>query len=65
MNHFVVPAIIIAMIAVLIVLVLGIFSMAKGGEFNKKYGNKIMQARVILQGAALVLIALAVMLSQK
>ncbi len=65
MNHLIVPAIIIAMLSVLAVMALGIFSMAKGGEFNKKYGNKIMQARVILQGAALGLIALAFLLAQK
>jgi hypothetical protein len=65
MNSFILPAILIAMLAVLIVMVLGIVSMVKGGEFNKKYGNKIMQARVILQGAALGLIALAFFISQK
>lgn len=59
MNTFSVIALIIAMLAVLAVLVVGIFSMIKGGEFNKKYGNKLMQARVILQGVALALLALA------
>jgi hypothetical protein len=29
--------------------------MAKGGEFNKKYGNKLMRARVALQGLAILL----------
>ena len=65
MNHLIVPAIIIAMLSVLAVMALGIFSMAKGGDFNKKYGNKIMQARVILQGIALGLIALAFLFAQK
>jgi hypothetical protein len=65
MNHLIFPAILIAMLSVLIVMGLGIFSMVKGGEFNKKYGNKIMQARVILQGVALALIAVAFLLSQK
>jgi hypothetical protein len=36
-------------------LLLGVFSMAKGGEFNKKYGNTLMRARVVLQGLAIVL----------
>ncbi len=49
----------LAMLSVVGVLVVGIFSMVKGGEFNKKYGNKLMQARVYLQGLALVLLALA------
>ncbi|WP_262692012.1 HIG1 domain-containing protein [Kordiimonas aestuarii] len=32
----------------------GIGSMSKGGDFNKKYGNKLMQARVICQALAVV-----------
>jgi hypothetical protein len=65
MNNFIFPAIAIAMLSVLVVMVLGIVSMVKGGEFNQKYGNKIMQARVMLQGIAIALIALAVYASQK
>jgi len=52
---------IIAMVLVLASLVIGIVGMIKGGEFNKKYGNKLMKARVGLQGLALALFALAVM----
>ena len=52
---------IIAMVLVLLSLVAGMVSMIKGGEFNKKYGNKLMQARVTLQGLALAFFALAVM----
>lgn len=51
---------IIAMLLVLGSLVVGIGAMAKGGEFNKKYGNKLMRLRVVLQGVALLLFALAV-----
>ncbi|MDB9761504.1 twin transmembrane helix small protein [Alphaproteobacteria bacterium] len=50
--------IIIVLIAVLIVLLIGIISMLKGGEFNKKWGNKLMRARVALQGLAIILILL-------
>ena len=64
MNTFTIIALVVAMLAVLTVMGLGIFSMAKGGEFNKKYGNKLMQARVILQGVALALLALAYYSSQ-
>lgn len=53
-----------AMFAVLVVMGLGLFSMVKGGEFNKKYGNKLMQARVWLQGLALAMLALAYFTSQ-
>lgn len=52
---------VIAMAAVLGVMVIGIFSMAKGGEFNQRYGNKLMQARVYLQAAALGLFVIAIL----
>jgi len=64
MNVFFVITLILAMLAVLGVLALGIFSMIKGGEFNKKYGNQLMKARVGLQGLALLLLTLAILTSQ-
>ena len=59
MDTFFTVSIIILVLAVLGVLVIGIVSMLKGGEFNEKYGNKLMQARVGLQGLALLMMALA------
>lgn len=50
---------IVAMIAVLASLGLGLFAMVRGGEFNKKYSNRLMQARVMLQGLALAFFVLA------
>ncbi len=48
------------LIAVGIVLVLGIGTLFKGGEISKKYSNKLMQLRVLLQFVAiLVLVAFA------
>jgi|TARA_B100000700_G_scaffold205204_1_gene225637 Hypoxia induced protein conserved region. len=32
--------------------------MLRGGDFNKRWSNKLMRARVILQGLAIVLILL-------
>ena len=49
------------MAATALVLVVGLISMAKGGEFNLKYGNKLMRARVFLQGATLLCFVLALM----
>ncbi len=47
------------MLATAAVLVVGITLMAKGGEANRKYGNKLMVARVALQaGAIAVLVVL-------
>jgi hypothetical protein len=54
---------IIAMIAcfvVLAILLFGVGSFAKGGDFNRKYANKIMQARLLAQAIAVVLILIAV-----
>lgn len=48
------------MILVLASLTIGLFSMIKGGEFNKKHGNKLMRLRVTFQGIALAMFALAV-----
>lgn len=46
----------IACIAVLVILVIGIGSFAKGGEFNKKHANRIMRYRIGAQFIAIVLI---------
>jgi hypothetical protein len=65
MTAFAIGCMIIASLAVLGILIVGIISMAKGGEFNKKYGNKLMKARVYMQGVALAMLALAYFSSQK
>ena len=51
----------LALLAVLAVLFMGLFSMARGGEFNQKHGNKLMRWRVGLQGLVLVLFVLAML----
>ncbi len=56
---------VLTMLAVLASLFIGVFGMAKGGEFNRKYGNKLMQARIYLQGGALILFILAVVAYKK
>jgi hypothetical protein len=48
----------VVMAAVVIVLITGVVSMFKGGNFNKKYSNKLMRLRVALQALALVLFAI-------
>lgn len=59
MSGFTLTLLALALAATLATLVIGIFAMTKGGEFNEKYGNKIMQARVICQGAAILLLVIA------
>jgi len=36
----------------------GIISMSRGGDFNKKYGNRFMQARVACQALAILFLLL-------
>jgi hypothetical protein len=42
------------MLATLATLMVGVISMGKGSDFNKRNANKLMRLRVILQGLALV-----------
>ncbi|MEM9234534.1 MAG: twin transmembrane helix small protein [Pseudomonadota bacterium] len=59
--YFLIP---IAMLATVVALGLGIYSLAKGGNFAKEHSNKLMRYRVIFQGVALVLLALLVIVIQ-
>jgi hypothetical protein len=52
---------ILVMVAVVIVLMRGLMNMMRGGSSNTS--NKLMQARVLLQFVALVLIMVALYLS--
>jgi hypothetical protein len=47
------------MLLTLLVCTLGIILMATGGKANRKYGTKLMAARVYLQAISLGLVALA------
>ena len=47
---------IILLLAVGIVLILGIGTLFKGGETSKKYSNKLMQLRVLLQFIAIIVL---------
>ena len=42
--------------AVAIVLILGIYTLFKGGNTSKKYSNKLMQLRVLLQFIAIIVL---------
>jgi hypothetical protein len=51
----------IALLLTLAVLFAGVITMGRGGEFNQKYGNKLMRWRVMLQGIAVVFFILAML----
>jgi hypothetical protein len=54
-----------AVLATLGVLVVGIVGMARGGEFNKRYSNKLMRLRILTQGVAIVLFIILMVVSGK
>lgn len=51
------------LLSVLAVLGTGVVAMLRGGDFNRKYGNRLMRLRVLLQFAAVILILLAMLAS--
>jgi len=55
---FLIILLFIAMVATFLVMMAGIILMARGGEVNNRYGNRLMQTRVLLQGISLALLAI-------
>jgi hypothetical protein len=53
----------IACLVVVAVLLVGVGGFARGGEFNRKYANKIMRLRLLAQFVAVVLIVVFVWLA--
>ena len=54
----------IALLVVLGVLAAGFFALFKGGEFGRRWSNKLMQYRILAQAVAIALLASLVWLSQ-
>ena len=50
----------ISLFSVLLVLFLGLVVFVRGGEVNSKYGNKLMQLRVITQTVSISIIIVLV-----
>lgn len=46
----------LACLVVLVILVLGVGAFSRGGEFNRKHGNRLMRYRLAAQAVAVVLI---------
>jgi hypothetical protein len=53
------------MAATLIVLAVGLIAMLRGGNFNRRYGNKLMRMRILFQAVAIALFVLFALLVQK
>ena len=56
--------VIVACLLVLIVLMIGLGGFTFGGDFNRKYANKIMRLRILLQAIAILMIILFVYFSR-
>ena len=65
MNALLPILLIVFMLATLGVLFAGLIAMGRGGEVNRKYGNILMRWRVILQFAALAVLALVMLAAGK
>ena len=65
MSNIFITLMIVSMFAVVASLGVGLYSMTRGGDFNKKHGNRLMQLRVTLQGFALLFFFLAWMTSKQ
>ncbi len=61
MDKVVFAAIIVFMVITLAILLTGLFSMARGGDFNKRNANRFMRWRVIAQGIAILLFIIFMM----
>ena len=56
--------VLIALAATFGALVFGLFSLSKGGDFNRKYGNRAMHWRIGLQGLVIILFTLMLILGR-
>lgn len=56
--------IIAALIATVVVLAMGLQSMARGGDYDKEHAEKFMWERVGLQALVIVLLIVAVVLNK-
>ena len=52
----------LSVLAVTVILAMGIGGFARGGEFNRKHGNRMMRWRIIAQAVAVMLILIFVWL---
>ena len=65
MSGLFVVLMVLAMIATLGVLIVGIVGMASNSDFHRRNSNKLMRARVVMQAVALVFFAIVLFLAGK
>lgn len=60
MSHALFYFAVLAMLATLVVLGIGVFSLVRGGGFRERWSNKLMRMRVLFQAIAIGLLMLMV-----
>ena len=64
MADFLLVLVVIALVATFGVLMAGVLGMARSGEFNRRYGNILMRARVGTQGFTVLVVLLYFLLGR-
>jgi len=54
-----------AMAATLLVLLVGLIAMLRGGRFNQRYGNRLMRLRILMQVIAVALFVIFALVMQR
>ncbi len=64
MMEYLYYVVVASVLAVTIILMVGLGGFMRGGEFNRRYANRIMRLRIIGQAVAVALILIYVILRQ-
>ena len=58
MHSVLAVLVIVSMLITLGILLFGVITMVRGGDFNRRNSNRLMRARVIMQGVTIFLFLL-------
>jgi hypothetical protein len=58
MSSILPTLVVVSALTTLGILLFGVITMIRGGDFNRRNSNRLMRARVIMQGVTLALLAL-------
>ena len=59
MGSLFLVAMLLALLAVVAVLFTGLYALFRGGEFGRKYSNKLMRLRIVMQLVAIIIVLAA------
>lgn len=59
MGTVLLVAMLLALAAVVVVLFTGLYALFRGGEFGRKYSNKLMRLRIVMQFVAILIVLTA------